>query len=86
MGEKGVPKYIEDLIDQVCKENGFVNYTVKIEPGLQAGDGFTSDLLRVNISENGAEKDLNVVCKMVPLNKNRLKLFFPDILFGRENK
>lgn len=82
MSEKELPPSIQGLIDQICKENGFSDYSMEINPGLEVGDGYTSDILSVRICENGKEKSLNIMCKISPDNKD--KALFAKDAFGRE--
>lgn len=79
-----IPKYVQVLLDQIIDENDFHNYSLEIKQGCQVGDGFLSELLSITIIENYSDKKLDIVCKIAPLNKNRRKEFFSNIVFDRE--
>lgn len=84
MSDITLPKHIQDLLNQICVENNFRNYTTELKQGSNAGDGFTSELLSVKIFDRESKQILDVVCKLAPLNKNRQKQFFSNIIFDRE--
>lgn len=84
MGEKALPKYVADLLDRIAKENGFSDFVIQIKSGSEVGDGFTSEITCATIAEKNSESQLHLVCKLAPLNENRRKEFWADILFGRE--
>lgn len=84
MSEKKVPNFISDVIDRIIKENGFRDYSLEIKAGSNVGDGFTSDISCITITERNGDQQLNLVCKMAPLNKNRRNEFISDIAFARE--
>lgn len=67
MSEKEL-KYVHDQVDRISKEVGFSDYSVDINSGSGAGDGFSGDLLSIKISERNAEKKLHLVCKLIPSN------------------
>lgn len=85
MSEIKLPGYIETMLDRIIDENGFSDYTMEIKRGSETGDGFLSELSSITILENGnTDKRLDLVCKIAPLNKNRRKEFFANIVFDRE--
>lgn len=84
MSKQELPKYIYDLLDQISKENNFTDYSVQVRPGSNVGDGFSGELSSVTISEKNGEKQLQLVCKIAPSNKQRRKEFFTEHFFERE--
>lgn len=84
MSEKKLPNFVQNLLDQIIRENDFVKYSVQVKSGSNAGDGFTSELLSIAITENECDKRLDLVCKIAPSSKHHRKEFFVDILFNRE--
>lgn len=85
MSEYKLPGYIETMLHRIIDENGFSDYTMEIKRGSETGDGFLSELTSITILENGnTDKRLDLVCKIAPLNKNRRKEFFANIVFDRE--
>lgn len=77
-----LPSFVQELLFALIEDNGFKDYSVKIEPGSKAGDGFLSKLFKITFKE--ADTILVLVCKIAPLNKTHRKEFFSDILFKRE--
>lgn len=79
-----LPEYVKAILDQVIAENGFGEYSLEIKQGSETGDGFLSELSSITITEDDSDKKLDLVCKIAPLNKNRRKEFFSNIVFDRE--
>lgn len=84
MGDIKLPDYIETILNRIIDENGFSDFTMDIKQGSNTGDGFLSDLSSITIQEKASNKKLNLMCKIAPLNKNRRKEFFANIVFDRE--
>lgn len=84
MCEQELPTFLNDLLDQIIRDNDFHDYSVKVEEDLQAGDRFMSEIKAITVTEKNSEKQLHLVCKMAPRNKNRRKEFMSDVLFSRE--
>lgn len=86
MSVKQLPNYVQALLDKIIAENGFVDYSLELKSGSNAGDGFLSELTSITILENGNDsKRLDIVCKIAPLNENRRKEFFSNVVFDRES-
>lgn len=86
MGSTLLPSYIQSLLDQIIEKNGIQNYSIEIKQGSQVGDGFMSELSCIKIKNNdNSEKNLEIVCKIAPLNANRRKEFFSNLVFSRES-
>lgn len=85
MSNKELPKYIQLLLDQIVKESGIHDYSLDIKRGSEVGDGFLSELSCITIFENDSDKKLNILCKVAPLNENRRKEFFSNVVFNRES-
>lgn len=85
MSIKEFPKYIQVLLDRIIEENDFHDYSLELKQGSQVGDGFLSELTSITIWENGSDKKLDIVCKIAPLNANRRKEFFSNVVFDRES-
>lgn len=84
MTSKELPDFVGDLLKSITKEHSFVNYSVQVKSGSQTGDGFTSQLFCIIVTEKTGDKKLDLVCKIAPLDKNYRKEFFSDLMFGRE--
>lgn len=80
-----LPSYIQSIIDRIIDDSGFCDYTVEIKQGSQTGDGFLSELSSITIIDKTSDKQLDLVCKIAPLNKNRRKEFFSNVVFDRES-
>lgn len=79
-----LPDFVQNLLKKIIQENNFSDYSVDIESGSQAGDGFSSNLYRITISEKRSDQKLNLVCKVAPQNENHRREFLSDITFKRE--
>lgn len=79
-----LPEYIQAILDEIIAENEFSDYSMEIKQGSETGDGFLSELSSITITENCSDKKLDLVCKIAPLNRNRRKEFFSNIVFDRE--
>lgn len=84
MSSNELPDFVGDLLKLITKEHGFVNYSVEVKCGSQAGDGFTSQLLCIIVTEDTSDKRLDLVCKMAPLDKNYRREFYSELMFSRE--
>lgn len=79
-----LPDFANELFDKIARENGFKVFSVEINSGSNPGDGFTSEMFRVKITENESSKKLELMCKMASENENRRKEFLSDKIFRRE--
>lgn len=84
MDVKSLPSYVYELLTKIAHENGFSGYSVYVNHCSQAGDGFTSELFRISISENKSEKKLDLVCKVAPSSEKHREEFVTDALFKNE--
>lgn len=84
MGDNQLPKKVNDLIDQISKENGFSDYTIELKSGSNAGDGFASALIAAKIIDGNSKKELDLVIKLAPLSETHRKEFFTDKMFEHE--
>ncbi|XP_031621427.1 uncharacterized protein LOC116339595 [Contarinia nasturtii] len=84
MSEITLPKYIQDHLDRISNENGFIDYSMQVKQGTQTGDGLMSVLWSVTIAEHNSDEKLYLVCKVAPLSRNRRKEFISNVSFKRE--
>lgn len=84
MSAKTLPEYVEELLNQIAKENEFNDYVVKVNQDSPPGDGLTSELLSIIIIENDRNKKLDLICKLSPSSENYRKEVSSDILFEHE--
>lgn len=84
MDSKGLPNFVQNLLSKIIEENGFSDYSVDVDCGSQAGDGFSSNMQKIAIIENDSERRLDLVCKVAPQNENLRKEFLSNITFSRE--
>lgn len=84
MDNKGLPSYVYELLAKIAKENGFIDYSVNVNHCSQPGDGFTSEIFRISISENKSVEKLELLCKVASISEKLGKEFFTDILFKNE--
>lgn len=83
------PEYLTEYLNKIAKDEGFVEHTLHYESGSNHGDGFIAAMLAVTIKgkqmvdiEN--EKELSLMCKLLPDNKARREFFNSPMLFERE--
>lgn len=79
-----LPDHAHKLFAKIAQDNGFENFSVKISAGSQPGDGFTSEIFCIKISEDKSAKQLSLVCKIAPSNEHRRKEFLSNKLFKHE--
>lgn len=81
-----LPIYVRTSLESVAKNEGFTDFTLEIEPGANIGDGFVGIMLRVSIKgiKDNKKGELNVLCKIPPLNKARREQFNSIEIFSRE--
>lgn len=84
MGEKNLPKFAEDLLNKIAKENGFTDYTIKNDHSSKPGEGVAGVLYRIKISDNKSDKKLELLCKVAPDNAIYRKEFCIDMAFHGE--
>lgn len=79
-----LPDFVQNLLKQISVENGFSDFSVQIESGSQAVDGFNGTMFRVTINDSKSDRKLDLVCKVAPPNENHRKEFLSGISFIRE--
>lgn len=80
-----LPGYIQEILYKIIEDSGFYDYKVEVKPGMEAGDGFLSELKSVTIAETATDQKMVLVCKIAPLCENRRKEFFSSEMFRRES-
>lgn len=79
-----VPDFANELFEKIAQENGFINYSMKIELGTMPGDNFNSEIFSIRITENESSKKLELLSKIAPSSEARRKQFLSDTIFKRE--
>lgn len=83
MSEMKCPEYIQTLLDQIVRDNGFNNFSMHTKPGSKQCDGFNSDILSITVANNSSDKKLDIVCKTC--NESNSCIFFKrEISFYNE--
>lgn len=83
------PEYLTEYLNKIARNEGFVEHTLHYESGSNHGDGFIAAMVAVTIKGNQmvdlqVEKELNLMCKLLPENKARREFFQSTLLFERE--
>ncbi len=83
------PAYLTEYLNKIAKDEGFVEYSLHYESGSNHGDGFVAVMVAVTIKgkqmvDVGDEKELSLMCKLLPENKARREFFSSTTLFERE--
>lgn len=82
---KKLPDYVNELFTKIAQENGFTqSFRTEIDAGSELGDGFSSEIFRVTLSEAEKVAKLHLVCKIAPSNVNFRREFLLDENFRRE--
>lgn len=84
MNFSDLPKFIQNLLNEIVIEENFSDYSMKIKSGAEPGDGFSCELISVIISDNLSDKRLDILCKIAPFDEIQRKDFLSHILFNRE--
>lgn len=86
MSETLLPKFIQEHVKRIAKENHFADYSLEVKQGSQLGDGFMSNLFSITIIESNKNnnKKLELVCKMAPLSKKSQEELISNVVFDRE--
>lgn len=89
MGE--ITDEIRSLLDEVARNENFTNFELRYSSGSEKGDGFLSEIAKVQICgnrkmENGevATDQLDLVCKMAFPEKSQREQLNSDQFFERE--
>lgn len=83
------PEYLTEYLNQIAKNEGFVEHDLHYESGSNHGDGFMAEMFAVTIKgklmvDFQADKELSLMCKLLPENKSRREFFQSTLLFERE--
>lgn len=83
------PTYLTEYLKKIAKDEGFVEHSLHYESGSNHGDGFVAVMVAVTIKgkqmvDIGNEKELSLMCKLLPDNKARREFFNSTTLFERE--
>lgn len=82
---KKLPEYVNELFTKIAQENGFTrSFSMEISTGSELGDGFSSEIFRITMSDEGKVEKLHLVCKIAPSNVNFRREFLLDENFRRE--
>lgn len=84
MSSKELPDFVEKLLEPIIQKNGFIEYSMHSKSGSTAGDGFASELISIEITDNSGDRRMDVLCKIAPSNKNHRKDLSLEFLFRRE--
>lgn len=85
-----LPEFVEKLLKDVIKSEGFTDYTVDYQPGSKHGDNYLGVMTSVTVSGTRNKKghlvidQLHLVCKLAPATEARRKEFKSFIVFERE--
>lgn len=78
------PAYLTDYLNKIAQDEGFVEHTVHYESGSNHGDGFVGIMYGATIKDKQSDKQLSLMCKLLPENKARREYFNSTLLFDRE--
>lgn len=83
------PAYLNEYLNKIAEDEGFIQHTLHYESGSNHGDGFIAVMIAVTIKGKQAlnvddETELSLMCKILPENKARRDVFKSHMLFERE--
>lgn len=83
------PAYLAEYLNEIARKEGFVEHSLHFENGSNHGDGFVAVMVAVTIKGKQMvdlqdDKELSLMCKLLPENKARRDFFQSTILFERE--
>lgn len=83
------PEYLTEYLNKIARDEGFVDHTLHFESGSNHGDGFIAAMVAVTIKgkqmvDLDNDKELSLMCKLLPENKARRDYFDSVRLFDRE--
>lgn len=84
MSEIQVPAFVRNILDEIGEKNGFRDRTMRFENGSNPGDGFNSHIVRAIISDRNSDKNLCLLYKIAPQNKNLRNEFNSSFTFANE--
>lgn len=83
--KKLLPEYVNELFTKIAQENGFTrSFSVETNAGSELGDGFSSEIFRIVMSDDIKVEKLHLMCKIAPTNDNFRREFLLDENFRRE--
>lgn len=82
------PVYLTEYLNKIADDQGFVDHTLDFETDSKHGEGFISVIVAVTIkgrtADTNDEKELHLICKVIPDNEMRRQYFNSTALFERE--
>lgn len=78
---------IRKLLDEIAKDDGFIDYTINFKNGSNADDNLMGTLTAITITgkkQSNEQDKLHLICKIPPLNKIRRTVFKMNLQFGSE--
>lgn len=86
-----LPQFVVDILDNIARAEGFVDFTYELNPGCKHGDSFLGVITSVLVSGqrkvNGttvADGQLHLICKLEPADELRKREFQSNAVFKRE--
>lgn len=85
-----LPKYLEFALDRIAKNQKFSEHTIHVDNGSRHGDGFMATMIRVTIKSRECrnnvtiDRELPLICKLLPDSIERRETFKSDVVFERE--
>ncbi|KAJ6632705.1 hypothetical protein Bhyg_16078 [Pseudolycoriella hygida] len=85
-----VPEYLKHELNEIAKKHHFLEYNIHVDKGCNHGDGFMATMIAVTVKgqqcHNGVtvNRELPLICKILPVCESRRKAFSADTVFERE--
>lgn len=85
-----LPDYIVSHLNEIAKNEGFLDFTIETKPGSNQGDNFIGELISAiligkrEMAGKKVDHRLDLLCKIAPMNVHRRKRFHSELLFARE--
>lgn len=85
-----IPNILVDELDKIAKNEGFLSYIIEQAAGSKHGDGFVAKMLAITligkrkVGNEITNSKLNLMCKMLPDNLDRRKVFDSSMVFKHE--
>lgn len=80
-----LPKYINEMLNEIARDEGFRNYEIITESGSSHGDNIHGVLVAIKlIDQNSNAEPLHLMCKMAPTSKEYRDSSQSALLFKRE--
>lgn len=77
MSEEELSEYAKKFLLQINNQNGFENFSM-------SGDGFSSEMLSVAVTDSVQHKQLHIVCKIGPCDEAPRERRLTSVTFNRE--